>query len=81
MSVNREAPMRADGLPATYFLPDPEFGLARLNTGELRALGLPVGATPVAGNPYHAEVWGIRKAIAKRLADMAEIIKPPVERG
>lgn len=77
MSVNQERPMQAAGLPPTHFLPDQAFGLARLITGPLRGLGLLVGATPLDGNPYHAEVWGIGKAAQKRMAEIAMIVKAP----
>jgi hypothetical protein len=77
MSVNREMPMRDAGLEPTHFLPAPEFGLARLVARDLRAMTLVIRATPITGNPFHAEVWGLRKAIQRRLAETAEIVRQP----
>jgi hypothetical protein len=46
-------------------------GAVLLRAGDLRALGLQVGPDPMRSNdpdPYHAQVWGVKKSGRKKIA-------------
>lgn len=75
--------MLNDGLSPTERKPQDHEAVVTLNVEALRSLGLMVGHDPIDEvNPYHAGVWGITRALQKRLLQMCEWIdKPPDVRG
>ncbi len=83
MSVDREAPMLADGHEPVAMAREARFGLARLTAGGVRATGFMVGGTPQPDNPYHADVWwqagqkNFPKKKQKALLAQAEILRMP----
>ena len=60
MSVTLERPLIEDGKSPLDLLPDDEWGMVRMNAGELRKVGGKVGSSPLEENPYHGEVWGLK---------------------
>jgi hypothetical protein len=68
-----------DGLSPAERKPQDHEGVVKLKVEALRGLGLIVGHDPIDGvNPYHASVWGVSRALQRRLLQMCEWIdKPP----
>lgn len=84
VSVDLEELMHQAGLANTARIPlHPGWGAVRLETGHVRGLGLKVGRNPITStdpsenNPYHGEIWGVRKrkSIQKQLVQLAVWIK------
>lgn len=73
MSVDLQRLIEEAGLePRKYILSPPWIGAVRFTARGLRGEGLMVGYDPIPNiNPYHGEVWGITKAIQKRLQAIA----------
>jgi hypothetical protein len=73
MSIDLEAQIVEAGFDPRHFVTSPYWtGSVRLVTVDVRAAGLLVGSDPIAGNPYHGEVWGIStRAHQKRLQTLA----------
>lgn len=68
MSVEMLDRLLADELSARDRLDPDHVGAVALRVGDLRALGLKVGPDPgKAGDPYHANVWGVTKKIRKAI--------------
>jgi len=66
MSVDIECLMLADGVNPKKRVPAGS-GAVRLNTGEVRGLGLLVGKNPTQTNKYHGEVWWKNKNFPKNI--------------
>lgn len=79
MSVDIEPWIIADGLPALHYVNSLSKGVARLNVGALRRLGLKVGWDPDHGHVHHGAVWGIKSSTRRRIQNLAEIIRLPAE--
>ena len=52
--------------------------IVKLRVGALRDLGLLIGSDPGKNNdPFHAEVWGVKKSIRRRILEISEWITKP----
>lgn len=69
-----------DGLSPTERKPQDHEAIVKLKVEDLRSLGLIVGHDPINDvNPYHASVWGVTRALQKRLLQMSEWMDKPVD--
>jgi hypothetical protein len=69
-----------DGHSPTERKPQDHEAVVKLKVEDLRNLGLWVGHDPIADvNPYHASVWGITRALQKRLLQLCEWIEKPLD--
>ena len=78
MSVDAGALLVEAGIPEIdRMLPGHE-ALVKIRAGDLRDLGCRIGPDPIIpGNPYHAEVWGVRANLRKEVKRKAIwIIRP-----
>jgi len=77
MSVDVERWMHEAGLSSLGRLPTPSYGAVVLQAGAMRGLGLMVGGSPIADNPFHAEIWRVKGKIRARIRDLAQWLKQP----
>jgi hypothetical protein len=68
-----------DGLSPIERKPQDHEAIVTFKVDDLRRLGLLVGHDPIDDvNPYHAAVWGVKRALQKRLLEIFEWLdKPP----
>jgi hypothetical protein len=77
MSSSGQAMMKEDDIPNDEALKPGHGALVRLPVGELRRLGLQVGVDRNDDNPYHVQVWGIKKNHRTKILRLAEwVIRP-----
>jgi hypothetical protein len=69
--------MLNDGLSPLDRKPADHEGSVKLKVGDLRDLGLRVAHDPIEGNPYHASVWGVTRAMQKQMLRMCEWVDKP----
>lgn len=78
MSVCLEKLLQENSQPVAKAILECHEGLVTLNVGAIRQLGLQVGWDPRPENPYHGQVWGVRKRLRARIFELREwIARPP----
>lgn len=66
MSVRLERPMQNDGVDPLDSL-EKDWGLVRLEAGNMRRLNCMVGPEPLPEDPYHANVWNTPPKPGKKI--------------
>lgn len=69
MSVDLEKLIVAAGKAPSANVPE-GMGAVRLHVGPVRALGLKVGSDPDDSNPFHGQVWGVKRPFRAKLHDL-----------
>ncbi len=69
MSVDLENLIVAAGKAPSANVPE-GMGAVRLHVGPVRGVGLKVGSDPDDSNPFHGQVWGVKKPLRSKLHDL-----------
>lgn len=77
MSVDILSSIVASGSSPEQCMSENFEAAVKFRVGDLRKVGLRIGKTPKEDNPFHADVWGVKKSTRGRLLELAEwVLKP-----